>query len=268
MLEIVGITRFALVNESLLTIHPLTRHQSIAEAQKTVFDPARMKARMLMFCGLALPSVLGMVRPAGVRLRYVVVTSAELPDCWKDRLRAVLSRDPVCSLLEIEAGDQVWPAVRRAVFEGLWPGDSVFTFRLDDDDVLSRDYLCRVAAWIEGGGRGVLSFDSGIYLARLGQVWRWGLRTVPNIAIGLGLLASPERPLTIYDRGNHVEIDRGNQVSRVVDQPMWIRTIHAHNSSGVSRFAGQQIGNDQVRLMLRRLFPHVDQEAAMEALAA
>lgn len=135
--------------------------QTEADAARLLYDPARLATRMHLFEHLTAPSLRQQSDPD---FDFVVLTSPELPAPWLARLRAVAATVPQMRVLvtaEREIGRVMKPLIREATEGGT---KRAVSFRLDDDDALSWNYVAtlrRVAAALEPGT--LITFPSGIF---------------------------------------------------------------------------------------------------------
>jgi hypothetical protein len=253
-LAIVGITRFSVVGAPHLFAATTGRSQD--EADRIIFAPERMRTRFQLFETLALPSI-DAIAKRYVRFRYLILISNALPSFWQARLAAITSHRPWCRILRLAREESLNARARQAAAD-FANGAPLFSFRIDDDDALSANYLDALVAHADIGSPVALTFADGIYL-RTSDFAAFAIRR-PLIAIGLGYLA-PNADRTIFDLGSHMTIpERGTRVVEISGGPHWIRSVHSQNDSELARAHFDELqrflAHHALREILRSYFPH------------
>ncbi len=224
MLTIIGITRFSLVTNSTLGDFVATRGGSRADAEAAVFASPRMKSRFQLFGALTLPSMAALARQSD-NFHYLLMISSRLPLRWKLKLKTYVWRYPWCRIIELQPEEHL--AQRARIEAGsIANGSPMFTFRIDDDDALSTEYLDSVIAASTHGAI-ALSFERGIALHMKGAASFATIITPKTPAVGLGYFSAGK---TIHDLGNHTKIaERGVELVVLDDRPYWLKSVHSNN---------------------------------------
>ncbi len=215
-----------------------------------------MRARFQLFETLTLPSI-DVIAKRYARFRYLILISDALPLFWQARLAASTSYRPWCRVLRLAREERVSICARKAAAD-FANGAPLFSFRIDDDDALSANYLDALVAHVDIAPSLSLSFAEGIYL-RMSDFAAFAARR-PLVAIGLEYLA-PNTDRTIFDLGPHRTIpERGTGVIEVSGGPYWIRSVHSSNDSDCARaFDRPQrfLTHHALGEILRKYFPHI-----------
>lgn len=159
-----GCTRFSIVSPDS-TSWRLSRGDGRADVEsytRKLFSEERMGPRMQIFCELAAPLYQQMA--ARHEYRHFVYYSTLLPERWRRELEAAAQRHPVLELVPVESDRlDVEDRMRGHLERSAGEQDAlVFAFRVDDDDLLSVDYLDQVEPYLTEDHEGyAVSFASG-----------------------------------------------------------------------------------------------------------
>ncbi|MDV3222906.1 glycosyltransferase [Intrasporangium sp.] len=175
-----------------------------------LWSAERMGPRATMFLELSVP-LLQQMRKEHV-YRHVVSYSPEMPEPWLGQLLAAAERYDVLELLP--AGSGGVPSHFERVLERVEsPSRTVVWFRVDDDDLLSIDYLDRLAVYSTRSERG-----RGVSMARgYSALWHDGVMIHPREArrpLGsqgqayVGAYDHTSQRLTMPRPGDHSTVDR------------------------------------------------------------
>jgi hypothetical protein len=258
-LRVIGITRFSVVSESTNAAFRHTRDKSIEAARAIIRHPDRLRRRFCLFRTFSFPS-LAVIAERYEHFRHILLTSPELPEIYKDAVKALALKAPWLKIVWVNPRDRIEDNLRAAIadFAGKYRR---FTFRLDDDDALCATYIDDVLmAARHLPDKTVISFDDGYWLYR-------GLfsptllpKTYPLIAIGLGYLSAPDDSNSIHALGPHTEMGQRNQVHHITGKRCWLRTVHDANDSRARNnylFRPCFRGNRLVEILVKD-FPHID----------
>lgn len=260
-LAIIGITRFSLVLEKHQGSFTATRGISYDEAASRIFDSKRMAHRFRLFRVFCLPTIMSLVRRDS-RVHHIILVSKEMPLRWQVRLRAMVFGHPRVHVVSLSRAERFGPAV-CAFAERIVSGD-VFTFRLDDDDALSRDYLPTVLEWCTSHPIGIcLSLDDGLRVAIKDGILLWRKTTMPCNAQGLGYLAAGTKLKTILDLGDHTKI-ADHTPTHHIKGIQWLYSIHGMNDGGLR--ISPNLRDEHARTIIETRFPHVDLRRAVSVL--
>lgn len=145
--------------------------QTEADAHQLLYNEDRMATRFHLFENLTAPSILHQSDPD---FRFVVITSTILPEQYMARLRAIAARVPQMELLVTDNRDLtkvLRPMIKSIGASGLLP---TLSFRLDDDDAVSVNYIARLRALAERlEPNTIISFPKG-FLAFTDGVGKFG----------------------------------------------------------------------------------------------
>lgn len=228
-----GTTRFSLFQPGSAAWR-LTRRSESEDAEAyaaQLFSDERLGPRFEIFCDVAAPLYQQMA--AGRRYRHLVLYSSVMPQHWKERLREAAERYPVLWLHESQDGKpDVRALLRGHLQEYSRHRDSlVFAFRVDDDDLLSADFLDQVEPYVVPQHHDhVISFSNGyagLYEdGRYSHVvtWQQRLSSMGQGAIGRWRAAENKLALTLV--GNHNNSDRSRTVLLDGRRPTYLQTRH------------------------------------------
>lgn len=262
-LYILGITRFSLVTEKTLSGFELTRGLSFADAKALIYAPERMEARFGLFEAACLPTYRMMKRQYRHSAGLVLI-GRSMPKQYVDRLRS-LAKGGAIRIIRVADTEKPQDAVNR-VIAALRPKDRVYSYRLDDDDALSVDFIKTIRQRAkETPDSTVISFDWGLSLRRLDE-GTFGVkdREQPMIAIGLGTFCKPSKPMSPMQMGNHAKIAEKWPVHHVREPSQWLRVAHEFNDSK-SRMSATMDGADVYDVAglvaaLRDKFPQISRD--------
>ena len=226
--RIIGFLRYSVVTEESVGHFARTRRAGFAEACAQVFDPRRLAARAALFEAITLPCFRQQAT-LGIPFELCVLVSPALPASWRDRLERSVADAPFVRLVEVAPDEQVAAVTERVSYADLPPTVThVTTFRIDDDDCVSDDYMALLAAASNDANAGkVHSFNQGFYagLDADDQFFMYP-RANTNNAWGLAFLASASDGRTIFSLGRHSRIYEAAEVVINERPQAWIRSVH------------------------------------------
>lgn len=248
-MQVIGLCRFSYPAIGGFQVE----HESLAQREAFLYDPARMEERFRTFECLTLPALRAQTDPD---FTLVVLIGQSLPAPLRARLEALLAGLPQAALLARAPGQHrpVMKEVINSVREDR--GLPSLQFRMDDDDAVSVRFVERLRAAAQGL-RGILArhryvaidFNQG-FTARLD---RGGIRAKPTIETlwtpGLGMAVAPRASRGIMNF-SHAKLTRVMPVLSMPGEDIYIR---GHNGFNDSR---QKAGVRPVRL------PRVDAQTA------
>lgn len=242
---------YIIIRYSLLYNKPpnsfyLSSKKSIQQYKDALFDKERLTIREEMFSRFTLKSLACMAqrKPSDIVFKVIVLASSELPD---ENKMFLISKEKRFSWLNIfflsPEEIKIDEILREQLLidseaNKLGSSDEIVvgTARLDDDDVLNKNYLSYVEKYLKSDCDDFfVSFPRGVYLyydvkkkAQLGSV----LCNVKNIALGLihikkykvSHIKEPSQGIKhIYNSGNHKKVDIKNRC--IYDQtfPSYVR---------------------------------------------
>ncbi|MFD2813534.1 glycosyltransferase [Paracoccus aerius] len=110
----------------------------LKEQAEWLFDPDRMARRLFTLERICLASVAAQTDPD---FRFLVVTSARLPQVWRDRLSQLCAGLPQAELILSDSPDLAGvlrPILMRSARQ---TGRAALQFRLDDDDAVGPGFV-------------------------------------------------------------------------------------------------------------------------------
>lgn len=251
---VIGFVRFSIFTETSGGSAFASGKKSLNELayKDHLFSEERMSARFRLFEDFLISSFSSMEVPEDIKLfKLVVVSSVYLPDVYKNVLSRFESKHSWLSIRYIDEKRGSLRAEVGAVLNDYCSDrDMVFTFRVDDDDALSRDYVTRVSQYLapafSGFGVSFASGYTGYYDLEERNILEINKTYYPKIALGLGLvdLYKDKRCRTVFDMGNHTKVDFRYPV--IVDStfPAFFRTLHLQGD--------QFFGADDIKAQRRR----------------
>lgn len=260
--QTVGLLRF-----SVLTTDFLTRKLvSFEKIRENIFRPDRLELRFKLFEALCLPSL---VRQTDGDFRFIILTSAEMPARFLDRLRDLAAPHPHIAVQAVPVDGHY--QLIKAAYGSVSPDGSShrLSFRLDDDDALDLDYIARLKRTGAGlmpvtGGETptAISFNRGFYVElREGQENPLidSVERAP-LSVGTALMHPASEPLNPY-RFNHRAFAQHYNSWSDISVPGFLRTIHSDN---ISTPAKQGItGKMRPRMIEKQIKRHFGVDPAM-----
>ena len=157
-----GVTRFSTYSPGSGAWLASQGAASEAEYRAHLFSDERMGPRCEIFCTLALPIYQQMADRHAYR--HIVHFSEALPGKWRDRLYEAAYDYPVLLLDKVDGPQMHSQVTMRRDIEARNPDvETVAWFRVDDDDLLSVDYLDRLNTYATPQHHGfAVSFGLGV----------------------------------------------------------------------------------------------------------
>ncbi|MEH6836591.1 MULTISPECIES: glycosyltransferase [Falsihalocynthiibacter] len=205
------------------------------ELEAFLYDPERLERRFYLFEKLCLPSLLAQTDPD---FTCVFLVGNSLPLAAKDNLKALLA--PLSNARIVARESEHNYAAIRKVYDSI-PQDGFShrtSFRLDDDDAVSNDYikrLKRTARKLEPLCKPkqpiALSFNRGFYVQiKNGENRIFDACERTPLSVGSALFAQAGHPENVYAR-NHRFLGQFFNLYSDVSEPNFIRAIHRDNDS-------------------------------------
>ena len=215
--------------------------------RKQLFDEDRLNERFEMFKNITLPSLLNQkdinekIGETNLnKIQVFIATSESLPIEHKKNLEQLVKDYSWVTIKYLPSKKANISSIVESyideAYEELGQPILFSSTRLDDDDLLSKNFYTELETYTvnENTGR-VISFSQGY----------WGLydtgknifthiceRFSPKIALGMALINERNgngyayKSKTIYELGNHTQVDRKVPVILDARKPMFIRTMH------------------------------------------
>ena len=266
----IGRTRFSQCLPETNSWHLSAGEDSVNAYKKKLYDPERLRTREKLFTELTLASLNGARIQAGIDLIHVVSYSESLPERFKKGLHEAAERFPFVYLDEQPDGN--WGcSLEEIAQQHVAVGETYGRYRIDDDDVVARDYFNNVAPYIAEPFAGmVVSLPLGIEAIYDSEEISF-LRVSHWPMYSLGLLdvcrRSEDGRLIEPRSGAHNMADRRGPVILDSRALSYVRLNHVGQDSGL-RTGGEQsmseIMNSLARLpevsdldFVEQQFPHV-----------
>lgn len=226
---------------------------SLAEKIERVLANDRIEKRFRLFETVTLPSL---DAQDDRDFRLLVAASTLLNETWKARLSELAAARPYLDVQYYAPTNFRVAQTADDVRVLLDPGRPFYTFRLDDDDALSSDFMSRVRPYLKEEFAGhAISFCRGYYLELDGSDCRITEKIHTNASMGIGLIASPMAPRTIFEHSEHHKRAH-ERVPVITDarKPAFVAVTHGDNDTGQSRSViGDNISGAEAEATLRRL---------------
>lgn len=179
---------------------------TLEDAERLLWNPARMAVRMHLFQQILLPSIRHQSDGA---FDFVIITSNAMPAPYRERLQDLTADVPAIRILATsgtDLGGVLRPIVAEASLGHTAPA---IHFRMDDDDALCTTYIERLrgaAGRVDPGG--MISFSGGVLGFLDGEVARHCAHVHPYVAIGLAVVNEPESRMHPYRmrHGKHANV--------------------------------------------------------------
>lgn len=261
----VGLTRFSvdprsIINRQKRTINkrylkelvyefiyrPKADARSQSELLNILYDKSRLFSRLKLFKSFPLASMAHLARN-NRSIKYKIFYSSLLPqEIVSDLHQSIESYSSWCECIAVKPSDSFFNVCNQSIRQ--YNGSNIFTFRLDDDDALGDRYIKYMsAAFTPGKSKDIYSMPSGYTLSRVGlDQYVLTLTDQFKNAQGLGRLAPPLKPLTIFDEEYLHGLIPDVRVHKLRTPPMWIRTVHDSNDSIPSVSVTNTLSTDEV----------------------
>lgn len=238
-------------------------HNSVAEREAYLYDPARMELRFRHFEALTLPSIAKQLDP---RFTFLVLVGESLPRPYLDRLHDLTSDVPQIRIVAKEPMKHRL-AMQLAIQEELGDDTSEsLQFRLDDDDALGLGFVRAVRRMARTSARLRESWSNMAFEFRSGYTVRLSPEGIAARAVqtqfwacGLAVLFRPGAQKTVMNYAHHKLHEK---MPTLIEPtwPMYIRAVHDDNDSGAgARHGALQPLDDKTRHLFQKRF-NVDED--------
>lgn len=243
MINYLGFVRYSVLRKDGKGWKIGGQSEGYEQYRERLFDDDRLNFKFRCLSDIVLESIQGQdVSLDDLRFKIVVLTSEYLPE---HHLKDVLELKKkyqwldVCLVSEEPSG--IRDSVRDYVAGFCNEGDYVFTFRLDDDDALGKSYLSSLVSLLNPGLDGfAVSFPKGLVgffdekegsYTWISDIYR------PKTAIGLGVYSRfvGKSFISIFDLGNHADIDLKVPLVSFASNVAYLRTLHKHGDQYYGR---------------------------------
>lgn len=203
------------------------------ELRSLIYDTARLSQRLDLFEAFPWQTAIHFAYRYK-DFRYRVFYSSLIGDTVISRLKALIEPHSTwCKLVQVNPSQSFFRVCQHEL-RILDTCKNIYSFRIDDDDALSLDYLDHVVGlYRQGYSKPVLSLAYGYYLSRTDDdLYLLESGYEPKSSVGLGRFTCSERFMSIYDEQYVHTLIPDNRVHYPTDIPCWIRTVHGTNDSG------------------------------------
>lgn len=254
-----GITRFNLVTRKTLRSFRATKNKTLAAAKNEIYNEANLRSRLELFKALCLPTYTMLARESPDSYGLILINK-DLPIKIKQELEELCLNIPRLLLIELGDHEGIDEVIKPVILDLSHKDDRVFTYRYDDDDALSIDFLSQIEQVSLGVDIDtVVSFRYGYYLSRINdENYTLYVRNYPLNACGLGLISYLDNFKTIFELGSHTQIKE--PVVLIEDVLGWLSTQHAHNDSKIGKARQKLLTKEIVIDTISEKFPHIDTE--------
>lgn len=235
MTAIVGVVRFSVLS-TLKNPFQLAKGRSFEDFAARVLDPVRLETRFRLFEHVALPSLDAQTDPD---FALLVVAPARLEAPWRARLEAMTADRLWLHVTYRDEADFRMFHTDAQVLGMMTTPDAFATFRLDDDDAVSADFIARLRRYVVPAFNGLsVSLCKGWQLD-VADTRRLGLKPVvmPNIALGLAHVSRlTKKPRTLFSISDH-HLRHHERVPTITDarQDAFVVLTHGANDTGAQR---------------------------------
>ncbi len=130
----------------------ISRTSDFEEYKAKLFEQERLEAKFKLFEKLVLPNLSQVVSKAGnVDVQVIIITSEYLPQIFKERLEASITNISYITAVYAKETDNLLKIIDSNVKKDIATFDSDVAFatvRLDDDDMLSHNFVQKVEKYL------------------------------------------------------------------------------------------------------------------------
>ncbi len=265
--DILGLVRFCMVLDTPRGFPSLLK-LSREEREAIIFSESNLNQRLSLLENVLLPSLNAQSDPD---FKLAVMCTSNLPRASAIRLAAIVERFDFAFIVEIEPQ---WIlkracriAMRRAKIE---MADRWATFRIDDDDALSRNYIRALRGKMEATERScAVTMTPGLEVVAE-KVPLYRRDTKPCSGAGLAMIALKKERVVIethqsvYQLGPHRNVEKVLPLSTIDDDFAFLRLIHDKNISGATAGSHGYLDRSSAHRILRETFA-IENPSAFES---
>ncbi len=232
MTNIIGIVRFSVLSTKPSPFKAY-KDRTFDEIATIILNDQRLARRFHLFETICLPSLDAQTDQDFV---LYIVAPQLLPEHWKARLSQLEAGRKYLRVHYADHTDFTMADISEGVFD-LIDQQIFYTFRLDDDDALTCDFISRIRKSLRDSFVGhAMSHCRGYYLDMGEAGYRIRHELVPNIATGFGFISSLQKPRTIFDVSeHHHRFHKWCPVITDARRPTFLATTHDANDTGDQR---------------------------------
>ena len=253
-LQILAITRFAYPGPGGFQVE----HDSVAERQAYLWEPARMEAR---FRSLEHVCLRTLAQQTDDDFRTIILTGDALPEPWRSRLVSLASGLKGAEIV-FHKPEHHRDAIRNVVAPRIDPdGPPVMQFRHDDDDGVARRFIARAREvfadarpLFERGGRLTVDFNRGLMLNLTPGGPLVDDLFSPHLGVAQPVFLRPDNPRTALHFPHH-RLGTIMPSVTIPYAPMWLRGVDGTNDSRVKNQVKRlKPADEDQRTQLQRRF--------------
>lgn len=232
----IGCTRFSLYipGSNAWDISKVSEEDYLAQ----LYSDARMAARFDIFFNKAVPLYEEMAK--GFFYKHVIQYSAVMPEKWKNKLFEEAGKYDFIVLSEASE-NSISTTIKEILVDQ--PSGTIAYFRVDDDDILSVDYLSELKNYVSKNYEGmIVSFGCGLVATYVDGVFRDFRQCYRRfLALGLAFIGGYDAGKKEYwlPRYNgHETVDRHSPAIVDSRNPVFIWTHHEFQDTKVRARGG------------------------------
>lgn len=234
MTSIVGIIRFSVLSDG---VNHFAKRRDISFEQyaQATLSQKRLSERFYLFEAVTLPSL---AAQHDSDFLIYVVAAERLQTPWRERLAGLALQYPFLRLVFAPEKDFTMKTVSGQILSEVDMSQPFVTFRLDDDDAVSMDFIQRLRRYNKARfAKMAVSLANGFILDFRGND-RFGLAPYlhSNCSAGIGVVGGPSFPKTIFDvTEKHFRMHK--RLPTITDgrEPAFVQTVHGSNDTGENR---------------------------------
>ncbi len=253
--QVVGITRFSIPSTDAFEVS----QSSIEDCEALLYAPDRLDQRFALFEQFCLPSL---AEQSDTEFLALILIGQNLPKEYKDRLIALITPHEHICVVEV-APDNHFKMINKVVRHLPDLGHSHrTTFRLDDDDMVDKDYVARlkkqaaVLAKISPKHPFAIAYHHGYYLD-LSEDIPVMHEVKENLPLGLALsVTAPVAWRSNIYAWNHRFVPKKCSTFTDLQTPSFVRTMHGWNDAPrQAKFDSTVLAADEILPLATRAFP-------------
>lgn len=269
-----GTTRFSVFNPDSPDWR-LTRTQGATDPElyeKMLFSDSRMEPRVRIFCDISAPIYQRMAE--GHNFYHLVFYSSRMPSRWKDELERASTKYPVLKLIPVDTGklDSSFYVKQSLVSMQENINSLIYVFRIDDDDILSVDYLDQVKPLVidQHVGFAVSFADgyAGLFENNQYVEIRRHVQALSSMGQGvIGRWLSEQFELELPRINNHTKTHYNRTVLLNAQRSSFIQTRHTGQDTALSEGDGRMdlaSQRQEVKSKFERLKTVIEREKVVE----
>lgn len=239
MTQIVGLVRFTLLST---TRNPFQAWDGdFTDYAAQMLSAERMQSRFDVFESVTLPSLRSQTDKDFV---VILLAPRLLPKRWRRRIEKLLVDNDFLRVHYFKETNLTLDKCHDTILDHIDITQPFATFRLDDDDGLSADFIERLRPYVQPQfvGFGV-SMTQGILLDIRRETGLFGIAPFDqhNVGLGLALVSGPEQPRTIFDITDlHLRFHKRVPVISDGRRPAYVVVTHSNNDTGDERKIGSE----------------------------